>query len=144
VDLRERLLPPLWLIGLILFLPVMLAIAYGSVFGHIVGIAILVSGIGIVLLFVYVTSPVVQVCADGSLQAGSAILPRSAIGETAVLTAAEARTALNADARFFVMLRPWYSKQVLRIDVTDPNDPHIGWLVSVRNPRDFQLAFVPA
>jgi hypothetical protein len=144
VDLRERLLPPLWLIGLILFLPVMLAIAYGSVFGNVVGIAILVSSAGIVLLFVYVTSPVVQVRADGSLQAGSAILPKSAIGDMTVLTGAEARQALNADARFFVMLRPWYSKQVLRIDVADPDDPHIGWLVSVRNPRDFQLAFVPA
>lgn len=144
VVLRERLLPPLWLMGLVLILPSMLAIAYGSVFGAVVGIVILVTGVVLLLLFVHVTSPVVHVHEDGSLSVGQATLPRSAMGGTAVLTSAQARQALNADARFFVMLRPWYSKQVLRVDVTDPDDPHVGWLVSVRRPDSFQLALASA
>jgi uncharacterized protein (DUF58 family) len=144
VVLRERLLPPLWVIGLVLILPIMLAIAYGSVFGWTVGIIIMITGIALVLLFVHVTSPVVQVEADGSLRVGTARLPRPAIGTVEVLTSAQAREALNTDARYYVMLRPWYSKQVLRVSVTDPADPHIGWLISARKPSDFQLALAPA
>ena len=41
---------------------------------------------------------------------------------------------VHADARSYLLTRP-YVKQLVRIEVNDPADPHPAWLVSTRHPR---------
>ncbi|WP_327352889.1 DUF3093 domain-containing protein [Streptomyces sp. NBC_01304] len=75
----------------------------------------------------------------GSLVAGDARIPLTALGEAEVLDAAEARAwrSHRADPRAFMVLRS-YIPTAVRIPVTDPEDPTPYVYLSTRNPE--QLA----
>ncbi|QKV92134.1 DUF3093 domain-containing protein [Streptomyces sp. NA02950] len=77
----------------------------------------------------------------GSLVAGEAKVPVSALGATEVLDAEEARAwrTYKADPRAFMLLRS-YIPTALRVEVTDPRDPTPYVYVSTRNPEALAAA----
>lgn len=89
-------------------------------------------------------SPRIRVVA-GSLIAGTARIPLSALGETRVLEGEEAvawRT-YRADPRAFLLLRS-YIPTALRVEVTDPEDPTPYLYLSTREPRKLADALASA
>ncbi|MGW6652191.1 hypothetical protein AMK23_21325 [Streptomyces sp. CB02130] len=77
----------------------------------------------------------------GSLVAGEARIPLSALGEPEVLDAEEARAwrTHKADARAFMLLRGYVGTAV-RVEVTDPEDPTPYVYLSTRDPRGLAAA----
>ncbi|WP_326653107.1 MULTISPECIES: DUF3093 domain-containing protein [unclassified Streptomyces] len=77
----------------------------------------------------------------GSLVAGDARIPLSALGEAEVLDAEEARAwrSYKADTRAFMLLRS-YVPTALRVEVTDPADPTPYLYLSTRNPKALAAA----
>lgn len=72
----------------------------------------------------------------GSLVAGKARIPVTALGEATVLDAAEtvAWRSYKADPRAFMLLRA-YVPTALKVDVTDPADPTPYVYLSTRSPK---------
>ncbi|MCX5203637.1 DUF3093 domain-containing protein [Streptomyces sp. NBC_00237] len=72
----------------------------------------------------------------GSLVAGDARIPVSALGDVEVLDAEEARAwrTHKADLRAFMLLRS-YIPTAVRIPVTDPDDPTPYAYLSTRHPQ---------
>ncbi|MFC8713783.1 DUF3093 domain-containing protein [Streptomyces sp. NPDC057197] len=72
----------------------------------------------------------------GSLIAGEAKVPVTALGEAEILDAEEARAwrTYKADTRAFLLLRA-YIPTALRVEVTDPEDPTPYLYLSTREPR---------
>ncbi|MGW1892971.1 DUF3093 domain-containing protein [Streptomyces sp. NPDC002004] len=80
-------------------------------------------------------SPRIRVVA-GSLVAGEARIPLTALGEAHVLDAEEARAwrMHKADPRAFMLLRS-YIPTALRVEITDPDDPTPYLYLSTREPQ---------
>jgi hypothetical protein len=72
---------------------------------------------------------------DGVFEAGRARIPVRLLAAPEALDAAGARGAagVEADARAFLLLRPYVATAV-RVQVVDPADPTPYWLVSTRHP----------
>jgi hypothetical protein len=72
---------------------------------------------------------------DGVFSAGRARIPVAFLRDPSTLDAAALRAAagVEADARAYLMLRPYVSTAV-RVHLTDPADPTPYWLVSTRHP----------
>ncbi|MFF4805237.1 DUF3093 domain-containing protein [Streptomyces sp. NPDC001351] len=72
----------------------------------------------------------------GSLIAGEAKIPVTALGEAEVLDPEEARAwrTYKADTRAFLLLRA-YIPTALRVEVTDPEDPTPYLYLSTREPE---------
>ncbi|MFG2786620.1 DUF3093 domain-containing protein [Streptomyces sp. NPDC048419] len=72
----------------------------------------------------------------GSLIAGEAKIPVTALGEAEVLDPEEARAwrTYKADTRAFLLLRA-YIPRALRVEVTDPEDPTPYLYLSTREPE---------
>ncbi|AZS84653.1 DUF3093 domain-containing protein [Streptomyces griseoviridis] len=72
----------------------------------------------------------------GSLIAGEAKIPLSALGPSEILDADEARAwrTHKADTRAFLLLRA-YIPTALRVEVTDPQDPTPYLYLSTREPE---------
>lgn len=85
-------------------------------------------------------SPRIRVVA-GSLVAGNARIPVSALGETQVLDADEAAAwrTHKADPRAYLLLRS-YIPTALRVEVTDPDDPTPYLYLSTRDPERLAAA----
>ncbi|MGP3978891.1 DUF3093 domain-containing protein [Streptomyces sp. 8N114] len=77
----------------------------------------------------------------GSLVAGDARIPVSALGEAEPLDAEEARAwrSYKADTRAHMVLRG-YIPTAVRIEVTDPQDPTPYVYVSTRHPEQLAAA----
>ncbi|MFE0178581.1 DUF3093 domain-containing protein [Streptomyces sp. NPDC059002] len=77
----------------------------------------------------------------GSLVAGDAKIPVSALGEAEVLNGEEARAwrTHKADPRAFMLLRA-YIPTALRVEITDPSDPTPYVYLSTRNPEALAAA----
>lgn len=86
-------------------------------------------------LFWLVGSALIEV-RDGELRAGAAHIPLGLLGDPEPLNRADTRrvAGVDADARAFLLLRP-YLKRSVRIPVVDPADPAPYWLVSTRRPQ---------
>ena len=81
----------------------------------------------------------------GSLVAGDARIPVSALGEARALDAEEARAwrSYKADPRAHMLLRA-YVPTAVRVDVTDPEDPTPYVYVSTRRPEALVEALAAA
>ncbi len=82
---------------------------------------------------------------QGSLVAGTARIPVSALGEAQPLTPAEAVAwrSVKADPRAFMLLRS-YVPTALRVEVTDPKDPTPYLYLSTRSPQRLAEALAEA
>ncbi|MER6627494.1 DUF3093 domain-containing protein [Streptomyces sp. NPDC000987] len=81
----------------------------------------------------------------GSLIAGEAKIPVTALGEAEVLDAEQARAwrTHKADTRAFMLLRA-YIPTALRVEVTDPEDPTPYLYLSTREPERLAQALKAA
>ncbi|MFJ9540287.1 DUF3093 domain-containing protein [Streptomyces sp. NPDC101225] len=81
----------------------------------------------------------------GSLIAGEAKIPVTALGEAEVLEPEEARAwrTYKADTRAFLLLRA-YIPRALRVEVTDPEDPTPYLYLSTREPERLAQALKAA
>lgn len=136
---RERLWPAWWVFlatglvipaSLLVFLPISVTAGYVSaivLYGSIVAVLLL-------------TAPVIEVT-DGMLRVGRARIERAFLGETTAHTGPEAfaERGTRLDARAWLKLRGWISG-VVRIELTDPQDPTPYWLVSTRRPDELAAA----
>ncbi len=132
-EYREQLWPTPWaFIAAALVIP-----ASMLVFAPISALAgILVAAglyLGCVLLLV-LASPVVSV-RDGILTAGRARISVSMLGEAIALTEPDAsqERGPRLDARAWLLIRGWIAP-VVRVPITDPNDPAPYWIISSRKP----------
>ncbi|HLL36112.1 DUF3093 domain-containing protein [Streptomyces sp. NPDC052773] len=82
---------------------------------------------------------------NGSLIAGEAKIPVTALGEAHVLDPEEARAwrTYKADTRAFLLLRA-YIPTALRVEVTDPEDPTPYLYLSTREPERLAAAIEAA
>ncbi|MER6070787.1 DUF3093 domain-containing protein [Streptomyces sp. NPDC001817] len=89
-------------------------------------------------------SPRIRVVGD-QLIAGEAKIPVSALGDSEVLDAEEARAwrTYKADTRAFLLLRA-YIPTALRVEVTDPEDPTPYLYLSTREPERLAAAIEAA
>jgi hypothetical protein len=101
-------------------------------------IAVLVTAVVEVLLVL--TAPIVAV-RDGQLVAGAARIPVGLTGDAEPFRGPDATAARGTqlDARAYTMFRGWVDP-VLRVAVTDPDDPVPYWLVSTRRPEELRAA----
>ncbi len=137
---RERLWAPAgwWAVSTVLVLSLAVAVGYplGTVAG-VVAFALAEGAVGWVLV-----SAAAQVCVgDGMLVAGRARLPLAVVSAVTALDA-EAAALLRgrqADARAFLLLRPWV-REAVRVDLADPDDPTPYWYVSTRHPARLAAA----
>ncbi len=138
---REQLRAPLsyWLIaflfGLSLAIILLVLGPWWSLFGLFLGTALAgwaVRAYG---------RPMIEVSADGTLKAGPATLPASALGTALALNAERARAlrTYEADPRAFMLLRS-YIPTAVRVEIADPADPTPYLYLSSRRPK--QLAAV--
>ena len=142
-EFRERLHPSPWLhLVALLALPAsMLVLAPVSLPAG-VATGVILSGGLIVLL--WALAPVIEI-ADGALRAGRARIPIHLLGSVEVTRGEEARQARgpSLDARAWLLLRGDVDP-IVRIEVTDADDPTPYWLISSRRPEELALAITSA
>lgn len=117
------LVASLWL-AMIVALPVALAWALTGV--AVALLALLLGGYGAARIRVV----------DGELRAGRARIAAEHLGTAEPLDPGAAKRAagVEADARAWLLLRP-YLKRAVRVEITDPADPAPYWLLSTRRPE---------
>jgi hypothetical protein len=132
---RERLLPQWWVWVFVVALVTMLAVAYGAALGTGPGFAVAIPGVLVGAWLLWISSPVVAVD-DQGLSAAGARLPQQSIGDVEIVDKATIRALRGpgADARMYVVLRPWSASSAVLVNLDDADDPHPAWLVSTRNP----------
>ena len=138
---RERLTPgPGTLLAVLLLLPAMyiVALPLSRVVAIDLTIAVVVTAVAEAL--VILGSPVLSV-ADGVLTAGHARIPVALTGETEAFRGrgATAARGTDLDARAFTLFRGWVDP-VVRVHLTDPDDPAPYWLLSTRRPEELRAA----
>ncbi|MGN6744302.1 MAG: DUF3093 domain-containing protein [Amnibacterium sp.] len=130
---RERLVPsPGVLIACLVLAPMALLVLLPiTPVGGVIA-AVAVPALAIVALVA--GSPVVAV-ADGELRAGRAHIDVGLTAQAEALRgpAATAARGVELDARAWTVVRGWIDP-VVRIPLTDPDDPAPYWLVSSRRP----------
>lgn len=131
---RERLSPSLWVLASAAVCGPMAAFVFaplGTVLGLIVGIVV---GVAVVAGLVAL-SPVVEVD-DTHLRVGRARIERAHLGAAEAFTGEDARVArgpgLSAGA--WHLLRGGIDG-VVRVEITDPDDPVAHWVFSSRTPQ---------
>jgi uncharacterized membrane protein YdjX (TVP38/TMEM64 family) len=139
---RERLWPAPWVYiatalvvpaSLLVFLPISLPV------GAAVAVVLYGSIIGVLLL----TTATIEATST-EFRAGRARIPRELIGVVTAYEGAEAtaQRGVELDARAWLLLRGWITG-VVRVEITDPQDPTPYWLVSTRNPSGLAAALSP-
>lgn len=136
---RERLWPAPWLYfatalvipaSLLVFLPIDLGVGIG------VAVALYAGCVGLLLA----ASPTITVTAH-ELVAGRARIPLALVGPVTQFTGVEATAERGPrlDARAWLLIRGWVDP-VVRIEISDPEDPTPYWLVSTRHPAELAAA----
>jgi hypothetical protein len=140
---RERLVPGIGTLlacllvapaTLVVFLPISLP----------VGIAAAIALTALIEVLLIGLAPVVQV-ADGRLVAGAAHIEVGLTGTPEAFRGADATAArgVGLDARAWTLLRGWVDP-VVRVPITDPEDPAPYWVVSTRHPERLMEALAAA
>lgn len=130
---RERLSPSLWLLVSAAVCAPMAAVVFSPIdttLALVIGLAV-----GVVLVSsLILTAPVVTL-ADGVLRAGRAHIPVTDLGDPEVLTGEEARAARGGGLRRddWHLLRGGIDG-VVRVPVSDDDDPTARWVFSSRTP----------
>jgi hypothetical protein len=139
VRFRERLIPgPGTLAAVLLLLPAVyiVVLPLSQVAAAVLAVVVTAAAEALLVL----TAPVVAV-SDGVLTAGRARIAVGFTGDTESFAGAEATAARGPrlDARAYTLFRGWVDP-VVRIGLTDPDDPAPYWLVSSRRPEQLRAA----
>jgi hypothetical protein len=141
---RERLLPGVGWIALLVGFVAMVAVAYAAALGTLIGLVVFVGGVLLVLVSVARTAPVICVD-DQGIWIGATHLPSNAIGATRILTSAEldaARRGHDVDIGMtaYMVQPPWSPRKAVAVAVADGSDPHSAWLIASRRPEQLRQA----
>jgi hypothetical protein len=131
---RERLYAAPWLfVACVLVVPAALAVFWPI--NRTVGIVIGVVLYALILAALIGFAPVLQVT-DAEFRAGRASVEREFIGEVEAFTgtAAQLERGQRLDARAWLLLRG--SLPIVKIPITDAEDPVPYWIVSTRRPHE--------
>jgi hypothetical protein len=131
---HERLRPAPWVYlatalvipaSLLVFLPISL----------IAGIVVAVGLYASIVILLIMTTPTIEV-ADGELRAGRARIPLEFVAGASAARGTDARAerGTRLDARAWLLLRGWIDP-VVKVELSDPDDPTPYWLVSTRRPE---------
>lgn len=141
VTYRERLHIPWWwgVIGF-LFAGSIAVVLFFSM-DVVPALAVSVLSLAGVALFLIAYSRTLIAVEDGAVRAGRNRLEAAYIADAEALCGDAARRALGpeSDSRAFLFTRP-FVRDVVRIDLADPADPHPHWLVSTRRPQELAAA----
>jgi hypothetical protein len=120
--------------SILVFLPI------NQIAGPVVGVALYAA----ILVLIAVGSPAIDVTATDVI-AGRARLPLRFVGAVTPYRADDAteQRGPKLDARAWLLIRGWVSP-IVRIDLTDPDDPTPYWIVSTRHPEEFAKAILGA
>jgi hypothetical protein len=123
---------------------VSMLLAVGFYLGPVWGVAVGLVSMGAATAILVAAASQVTVD-DTWLRAGRASIELGYLGAVLPLDAAEARLRRGpaADARAFLLLRPYVSTAV-EITLTDADDPAPYWLVASRRPRALAAALTAA
>ncbi|MGX5680334.1 DUF3093 domain-containing protein [Schumannella luteola] len=133
VKYAERLWPAPWLYlatalvipaSLLVFLPI------SEVAGIVVAVVLYAGCVALLLL----AAPRIEVT-ESELVAGKARIPLSLVGAIATARGDDARQERGPglDARAWLLIRGWVDP-VVKVQITDPQDPTPYWLLSTRRP----------
>ncbi|MES2094752.1 MAG: DUF3093 domain-containing protein [Actinomycetota bacterium] len=140
---RERIWPSPWVfVQTALVIPASLLVSLPiSLLAGVITAIVLYSAIVSVLI---ATSPVIELV-PGELVAGRARVPIELIGAVTAFRGEEATLQRGRllDARAWLLIRGWVSP-VVRIEISDDNDPTPYWIVSTRAPEDLVAAITAA
>ncbi len=120
--------------SILVFLPI------NQIAGPVVGIVLYAA----ILVLIAVGSPSIEVT-GADVIAGRATLPLGFVGAVTPYRddAATEQRGPKLDARAWLLIRGWVSP-VVRIDLSDPDDPTPYWIVSTRHPEDLTKAITAA
>ena len=104
------------------------------------GIVLSVVVYALIVIPMFATSPTISLT-EQELRVGKAHINREFIGAVSAYSGTYAVTARGPelDARAWIFLRGWINP-VVRVDITDPNDPTPYWLFSTRRPEELVAA----
>jgi len=140
---RERLWAPFgwWAVPTVLVSTAGVAVGYPL--GLAAGAATFALLEGLTIWLLLSAAAVIRV-ADGILLAGRAHLPLTVVSDVRALDAGAAARlrGVDADARAYLLLRPWVQAAV-RVDLDDPADPTPYWYLSTRRPDELAAALAP-
>ena len=140
---RERLWASVWFfLATALVIPATLLVFFPISIGVGVAVAVLLYAGCVTVLIA--NSAVLQVTTE-AFHAGRARLPIAFIGAAAAYREPDATTQRGAhlDTRAWPLIRGWVSP-VVRVTVTDQQDPTPYWLVSTRHPEELVKALETA
>ena len=118
-------------LGLVVPATVLIFLPLNVFVGVISGFVLWISSVAVLWVF----SPVIAVTDEG-LRVGKAYLEREFWGQAQAFRGLEARHERGPGAHglAWLSLRPWIDP-VVKIEVSDPEDPTPYWLISSKNPE---------
>lgn len=136
---REVLRPAGWMYvaaGMIIPTVILTMAPFNLILGVVVGLAIYIA----IVIAMLLSSPTVLLT-DSELRVGPAHINREYIGAVSGFSGSHATNARGPglDARAWLFLRGWINP-VVRVDLSDPNDPTPYWLFSTRRPEELVAA----
>jgi len=118
-------------LGLVVPATVLIFLPLNVFVGVVSGLVLWISSVAVL----WVLSPVIVVTEEG-LRVGTAYLEREFWGQAQAFRGLEARHERGPGAHglAWLSLRPWIDP-VVKIEVSDPEDPTPYWLISSQNPE---------
>ena len=118
-------------LGLVVPAAVLIFLPLNVFVGVVSGCVLWISSVAVLWVF----SPVIVVTEEG-LRVGTAYLEREFWGQAQAFRGLEARHERGPGAHglAWLSLRPWIGP-VVKIEVSDPEDPTPYWLISSKNPE---------
>lgn len=131
---RERVLPGLLFYAATLVFPgalFLISLPFGEELAYLVVLGSILSIFGLSWL----SSPVIFID-QKTLHLGKAVIPRELLSKATVISSNESFAAKgrNLDMKAFVRFQPAV-KGLVKVELSDPNDPTPYWLFSTRNPE---------
>lgn len=105
-----------------------------------VGIGVALTLYGLIVLALVASAPLIEVT-ETHFTAGRARIERALVGDATPFTGPQAtlERGQRLDARAWLVIRGWVDG-VVRVDISDPEDPTPYWLVSTRRPDELAAA----
>ncbi len=125
-------------VGLVMPATLLIFLPLSPLIGALAGLGMWAGSLAVLWFF----SPVIQV-EEGTLRVGNARIDLAFVGETHAFRGEEARHEKGPGAHglAWMSLRPWIDP-VVKITVTDSDDPTPYWLVSTRRPEELMSSLV--
>jgi hypothetical protein len=136
---REVMRPASWLyVAAILIIPAIILVLapINMLFGIILSVVVYAA----IVILMIVKAPSIEL-SETQLRVGKASIARSELGAASAFSGSHAveQRGTKLDGRAWLMFTGWVDP-VVRIDITDPEDPVPYWLISTRHPEEFVAA----